>query len=501
MTVRRSLVVAAALLTVASGNNSAQNDEPVGLARASSYQWRALPDLPRAISGQMVGTSRGALVVAGGTNFPTPLFDGGTKVWYGDVYVLDEDGSRWRTEAPLSRPLAYAGVASIDDRIVIAGGSDASRHYADAFSLEWTGGEIRRSPLPPLPAPTANAGAAIVDRTFYLVGGSRAPDSIEALSDVWALDLQSPDGGWRRLPPVPGGQRILPVVVAQAGRVVVASGASLSAGPDGRPARRYLTDAYAWTPAASTSTRAGPSPAHAGSWRRLADVPRAVVAAPATTLGAVGVVVFGGDDGSLAERTAELRDAHPGFSRDVLAYDTTTDTWTSLGTLPTAPVTTNAVRLGDAVVIAGGELRPGFRTAAVSIGRADADVGGGRRVAPVRLPADAAQAPSTEPDALEQIDVYTAGEGGYHTYRIPSVIATAHGPAAAARVRMTVRTGPDDGRTWSQGRLVHAGPSAYSSVVALPDGIVGLLYERGDTTAYERLTFARMRSSWLADRQ
>ena len=46
-------------------------------------------------------------------------------------------------------------------------------------------------------------------------------------------------------------------------------------------------------------------------------------------------------------------------------------------------------------------------------------------------------------------------------------------------------------------RVVHEGPAAYSSLVALPDRAIGLLFERGDRGPYERITFARVTIEWL----
>jgi sialidase-1 len=71
-------------------------------------------------------------------------------------------------------------------------------------------------------------------------------------------------------------------------------------------------------------------------------------------------------------------------------------------------------------------------------------------------------------------------------------------PAAPTRTRMTVRVSGDDGKTWTAGRVVYDGPAAYSSLVALSDATVGVLYERGERSPYERLTFARMALDWLS---
>jgi sialidase-1 len=64
-------------------------------------------------------------------------------------------------------------------------------------------------------------------------------------------------------------------------------------------------------------------------------------------------------------------------------------------------------------------------------------------------------------------------------------------PAATTRSHLTVRLSQDDGATWNASRLLYEGPSAYSSLAKLPYGTIGLLYERGDRSPYERITFAR----------
>ena len=69
-------------------------------------------------------------------------------------------------------------------------------------------------------------------------------------------------------------------------------------------------------------------------------------------------------------------------------------------------------------------------------------------------------------------------------------------PASTSkREKMTVRVSDDDGRTWATSREIHAGPSAYSCLVMLPNAVapkkVGLLYECGTKTPYERIELAR----------
>jgi sialidase-1 len=70
-------------------------------------------------------------------------------------------------------------------------------------------------------------------------------------------------------------------------------------------------------------------------------------------------------------------------------------------------------------------------------------------------------------------------------------------PASARRERMTVRLSYDEGASWPVTRVVHDGPAAYSSLVVLPDHSIGVLFERGTRSPYEKITFARFTLEWL----
>lgn len=65
-------------------------------------------------------------------------------------------------------------------------------------------------------------------------------------------------------------------------------------------------------------------------------------------------------------------------------------------------------------------------------------------------------------------------------------------PAAKTRIQLTVRASDDDAKTWRDVAVLHAGPSAYSSLVSLDAKTVGCFYENGEKRPYERITFARV---------
>lgn len=63
------------------------------------------------------------------------------------------------------------------------------------------------------------------------------------------------------------------------------------------------------------------------------------------------------------------------------------------------------------------------------------------------------------------------------------------------RRALTVRLSCDDGATWHTPTVIEPGPSAYSTLVVLQGGDIGVLYERGD---YQAITFARFTPGWPA---
>lgn len=69
--------------------------------------------------------------------------------------------------------------------------------------------------------------------------------------------------------------------------------------------------------------------------------------------------------------------------------------------------------------------------------------------------------------------------------------------SARQRVALTIRTSEDDGKSWSEGRLLDPRPCAYSCLTVLKDGRIGVLYECGEKSNIETLAFARFSLDWV----
>ncbi len=71
--------------------------------------------------------------------------------------------------------------------------------------------------------------------------------------------------------------------------------------------------------------------------------------------------------------------------------------------------------------------------------------------------------------------------------------------ASSKRENLTVRFSYDGGRTWAAARTLYAGPAAYSTVIPLRDGTLAVLYERGESSPADRITFARFAPEWVTN--
>ncbi|MFO0847080.1 MAG: hypothetical protein U0871_00780 [Gemmataceae bacterium] len=308
--------------------------------------WQRLPSLPdpEGFAGSFAGVSSGALLVAGGANFPGKKpWEGGAKAWTDAVFVLDAPGGKWAVAGKLPRPLGYGVSVTHRGGVVCVGGSDAARHYPDAFRLDWTAGQLATTPLPPLPRPVANGCGALVGDTLYVAGGQESPTARSTLDAVYALDLAADKPAWRAVPPCPGGGRMLAVAAGFGGAFWLVGGVDLVGE---KPDRRYLRDAYRYNPA--------------GGWKRIADLPHPVAAAPSPApTDVTGFFLLGGDDGS---QVGIPPAAHRGFGKTVLRFDARTGNWVKAGGLPAPRVTAPCVRWGVQWVVPSGEARPGVRS-------------------------------------------------------------------------------------------------------------------------------------------
>ena len=312
--------------------------------------WTKLPSLPdpEGFAAPFTGVVGNSLLVAGGANFRSGRpWNGGTKVWYDQVFLLDEPNGNWSEVGCLSRPTAYGLSFTVPEGIVCVGGGNAEEHFVEASLLTWDRQRLKQTRLPSLPRTCAFMSGAAVGSVLYVAGGIEKPEATEALAVFWALDFAAKDRVWRSLPPCPGPARMLAVAGVIKDTFYLFSGVSLRADGRGNPARTSLHDAYAY---------------HAlRGWRRMPDLPHPTVAAasPAPSTRDGRLLVISGDDGTRVHLNGPR---HPGFPQEVLGFSPNDNEWTEAGTAPFSRATVPTTQWRSRWIIPNGERIPGYRT-------------------------------------------------------------------------------------------------------------------------------------------
>ncbi len=303
------------------------------------------------------GVTGGALLVAGGANFPEKRpWEGGTKIWYDDIWVLGKPDGQWRKAGKLPKPVGYGVSVTWKDEVICAGGSNADGHLANVYALRLgDDGSIINRTLPSLPKPSANTCGVLIGDILYVAGGIEKADATQAMHNFWSLNLADLAATWQTLPPWPGPARMLATAGAHDGAFHLFTGAGLHAGTDGKPARDWLKDAYRYTPGKDNK---------AGTWVKLADVPQVAVAActPAPSVDR-GLLLLCGDDGGKVGFKPETE--HPGFPKGAQLFDVVSGEWRRLPDGPLSRATVPTTMWNGRIIIPSGEARPGFRSSEV----------------------------------------------------------------------------------------------------------------------------------------
>jgi SSS family transporter len=394
------------LLTLSASSLFATND---------NLKWKPLPDLPGGfgVAGPFAGTHNDTLIIAGGANFPDgvpwrPTADGGTsaKVYHDTIHVVTKDSLNTITEAKARLPqvLGYGVSISTSDGLLCIGGEwreDGVTHRsAKVFALSYDSGQVTIDEnYPPLPKSTTAAAGALIGNTIYIAGGDSGKG---ATRNFWSLDLakrNTEEFKWKELSPWDGPARTHLLAASQndgsADCLYIFSGRM----KDSQGQWHMLSDAHKYNP-------------KTGKWKKVSDIqakgdtqPRCVMAGTAASVGTNSLLLFGGADGkrfitleglsaqitaakaagnqqaaaALNAEKQKIQDAHDGFSRNILLYNTVTDRWQKFADFKessrsaTAPgateripigshVTTTAVQWGNSIIIPTGESSPGIRT-------------------------------------------------------------------------------------------------------------------------------------------
>ena len=193
--------------------------------------------------------------------------------------------------------------------------------------------------------------AARLGDTAYVVGGRLGgEDSQKAEKIFLSLDISHMDGPnrpqWQTLHAWPGPARFDPVVVAQSGNLYIIGGLRslfINDPHSSSPQLDFLSDAYRYDPFSKDADK----------WKRIADPPLPIAAAPALAYGTTNILLFGG---LVKQHPGETSSPHENriVSAEIYAYETITNTWTNRGEMPRPVAMTTAVQWQGRIEIPGG---------------------------------------------------------------------------------------------------------------------------------------------------
>jgi N-acetylneuraminic acid mutarotase len=349
----------------------------------SPINWKqsgVLPEQPNGLthiglSGVVSGVVANQIIIAGGNNFPEGLpWEGGVKKYYDQVFVYDVKGDTLimaDSSVRLPSKVAYAAVAQLKEGIFYAGGENEKGPLSNVYLIQKNNKNgVVIINWPDLPEALTNAVAVATSNAVYVLGGATK----NGVSDkVWAVYLNDIKAGWKYVSNMPQPTAFAAAVFAQ-GQVYIMGGRNK--GTDG--ISEIYNQTFAWNIAKN-------------SWSKKAPLPYVVSAATAVAL-PDKILFIGGDKGvvfhevemlaakiaattdpetknSLTEIKNNLQKTHPGFSKDVRAYDASLNKWSPYAQLGfTAPVTTNAFLFNHKVILPVGEIKPGIRTPYIWVG-------------------------------------------------------------------------------------------------------------------------------------
>ena len=368
------------------GNKALHRQEAI-----EGIEWSVAATLPSedglkeqpGLAGPVTGIIHNRLIVAGGANFPEGLpWRGAKKIYHDAIYVFQKNSGRSIdpivSKQKLPEPVAYCANVMTPDGMVYAGGENAQGISDKVVQVTYKSpnNEFVFSELPPLPLPLTNLAAAYSDHIIYVAGGNSKDGNSNKL---FSLDIAKPGASWQKLPDVP-------VKISFAVMVVQSNGDSnciyLISGR--RKNNNGLSDIFNTVYQFDIKEN---------RWQQKQSLPYSVSAGTGIAIGSNHILLFGGDKGEtfskeekinaairnetdkqkVEERFKEritLLEAHPGFTGDVLLYNTFTDTWEKINPLPSgSPVTTTAIKWGEDIIIPSGEIKAGVRTPGILVGK------------------------------------------------------------------------------------------------------------------------------------
>jgi N-acetylneuraminic acid mutarotase len=298
--------------------------------------WSAASTMPTGTGDSGVAALDGKIYVVGGSSFyphivPTSS-DMGTGTWGSSVnYEYDPATDKWRQLAPLPIGLSHVGVVGFDHKLYAFGGFTSLIHAnAQNAALVYDPAANSWQWLPPLSSRRASVSAAEVDGKIHVFGGR--------LQDPTPLDIHEvfdpATNQWSKKAPMPVARDHMGIAVID-GKIHIVGGRS-----GGQTDNIAEHDVY--DPATDQWIKAAPMP-----------TPRSGGAAVYYH----GLLIYTGGECKKLDPNAKFGGGEDFDDNE--GYDPKTNTWLSLAKLPSGRQAFGAAAVGSVAYFPGGTLRCG----------------------------------------------------------------------------------------------------------------------------------------------
>ena len=397
----------------------------IGLAHAESIKWdSSFPAVPdeHGFAGPFAGVvgkeSDRHLIFGGGANFPQgapwekdAAGNKAPKLWYDSLYAiklqednLQSNGEWTKLTVTLPEKLGYGASVSLTERgsTLFIGGNrpqdGGTYHSSNVYEATRKDGKFVVTKVADLPVGLSSVSAATIGSDVFIFSGASSAGDNAAAYVLKTGEVDATKWEWKTLPwpesaeGVPARPRQHATLGVQGGKLYLFGGRTAldesqeTAEVDRNTMHKqdFLRDCYVYSPDKKA--------AEAGSWKRIADLPVGLSAAPqnAVPAGKAHLLLLGGVDVDfLRQQKADRPELggqgfdHPGFSNTVRAYHSITNTWAEVDALAIgseadrrknskdvnySPVTVPVVIAGNEFLVPSGEIKPGIRSTQVLSG-------------------------------------------------------------------------------------------------------------------------------------
>lgn len=348
-----------------------------------TMQWKIAAKLPvergqqkaLGFAGPVAGVHENVMIIAGGANFPGNMpWENGRKAYYNELYVYEKKGVqiiKHVKKFQLPSALAYAASCATSKGILCAGGENENGISKKVFLIKWDKkkSDIIIIMLPDLPVAVTNASATSNNGIVYIAGG----ETENAVSDhFFCIDINNVNGGWKELPHLPNPVSHAVMVsqtILQQNYIWLLGGRKKNS----NDISNFYSSVFAFD-------------IESNRWEERNSLPYTLCAGTGIADGQNRILLFGGDKSETFQQVEQLMVAiarendeikkrelilqknklqsmHPGFSREILVYNTEKDQWQVKENMPyKTPVTTTAFRWEKDIMIPTGEIKAGVRS-------------------------------------------------------------------------------------------------------------------------------------------